>query len=260
MSMRVLFFGNNWVGWQVLQWLKGRGENVIGLVVHPEHRRRYGKEIIEAAGLGAEFIFDGSQLRQSDVLERIRSLRADIGVVALFGYILRQELLDLLPAGCLNVHSALLPYNRGAFPNVWSIVDGTEAGATIHYVDAGIDTGDIVAQRKVDVEPIDTGETLYRRLEEACVSLFAETWPKISAGLASRTPQPPQGGTFHTTKDVEGIDRIELDQTYKARRLIDIIRARTFPPHSGAYFLHNGKKVFLRLELLYEDQIKEEES
>jgi len=253
--MRIIYLGNNWVGWQVLKWFRAQGEEVVALVIHPPERSKYGKEIIESAGLEAERIFCGSRLRSPDVIEAIKVVKPEIGISALFGYVLHREFLNLMPAGCINIHPALLPYNRGAHPNVWSLVDRTPAGVTVHYIDEGVDTGDIIAQRQVAVDPIDTGESLYRKLEENAVGLFKETWPLIRSGRAPRIAQNGAQGTFHNTRDLQRIDEIDLDRSYPARELIDIIRARTFPPYPGVYFSQAGRKVYLRLELLYEEQL-----
>ena len=134
-------------------------------------------------------------------------------------------------------------------------MEGTPAGVTLHYVDAGVDTGDIIAQKKVPVEPVDTGETLYRKLEKECVNLFKEMWPLIRTNRAPRFAQPRDAGSYHRIADVEQIDRIDLDRNYTAKELIDIIRARTFPPFRGAFFEHQGKRIYLRLKLLYEDEL-----
>ena len=115
-------------------------------------------------------------------------------------------------------------------------------------------TGDIIAQQEVPVEPIDTGETLYRKLERASLTLFQETWPLIKAGRAPRIPQNKGVGTYHRTRDVESIDKIQLDQQYKARDLINILRARTFPPYKGAYFEVGGKRVYMYLRLEYGEE------
>jgi len=251
--MRVLFLGNNWVGWQIAGSLKAEGEDIVGAVLHPVGRRQRGEQILSTLALDRGRLIDAGELSQPTARDRIKALRPDIGVSALLGYLVPQPVLDLFPAGCLNIHPALLPYNRGAFPNVWSIIDRTPAGATIHYMDAGIDTGDVVAQREVPVEPVDTGETLYRKLERACVELFRETWPLVRAGAAPRRPQAAGQGSQHRLKDIAAVDEVVLDRTYVARDLIDLLRARTFPPHAGAFFRHEGRKVYLRLHLEYED-------
>jgi methionyl-tRNA formyltransferase len=250
--MRILLFANNWVGWQIAAWLQAQKEEIVGLVLHPRERRKHGPEIIEAAGLDASRILDGSRLDEEAVMATIKAWQPSIGISALFGYILRRKVLDLMPSGCLNVHPAFLPYNRGAFPNVWSIIEGTPAGATIHYIDEGVDTGDLVAQRGVAVEPVDTGETLYRKLEHTCVELFKETWPLIRRHQAPRVPQPP-GGTRHFVREVAQIDEINLDRTYSAREFVNLLRARTFPPYPGAFFRDGQRKVYLQLQFFCDE-------
>jgi methionyl-tRNA formyltransferase len=252
--MRVLLFGNNRIASQVAFCIRDHGDQIVGLVVHPPERRKFGEELVLTAGVPEELIFDGSKLREPTVLSSIASLRADIAVSVLFGYILRAELLRIFPMGCINLHPALLPFNRGANPNVWSIVENTPAGATLHYIDEGVDTGDIIAQQRVEIEPIDTGETLYGKLEQASVQLFQQSWPAVREGRCSRTPQS-SGVAAHKLRDVQQIDEIDLDRTYTGRELVNILRARTFPPFPGAYFRSGDRKVYMRLQLFYEEEL-----
>lgn len=249
--MRILYFGNNWVGWQVLQWLKEQKENIVGVVLHPAHRQRYAQEILDVAQIGADSLFDASRLQERQVLEKIGRQKADVALSILFDDILPSEFLKLFPKGGLNLHPAYLPYNRGQYPNVWSIVERTPAGVTLHEMDAGVDTGKILAQRQVPVEPVDTGESLYRKLEHCSVELFKETWPLFCSGEIRSTSQKGTG-TTHRREDVKRIDEIDLDRFYRARDLIDILRARTFPPYPGAYFVHNEERIYLRLTLVRE--------
>jgi methionyl-tRNA formyltransferase len=172
--------------------------------------------------------------------------------------VVNSDFIRLFPKGCINLHPALLPHNRGRFPNIWSIVSKTPAGVTIHYIDEGIDTGDVIAQKEVPVEVTDTGASLYRRLEIEGLELFKATWPAIQAGTASRSPQAAGSGSYHRARDVESIDEIDLQKSYRAEDLINVIRARTFPPHRGAYFMHEGRKIYLRLELLDESESPKE--
>jgi methionyl-tRNA formyltransferase len=251
--MKILFLGNNRVGWEILAWLKRQGENIVGLVIHPPDKQKYSQEIVEASGLSDAQVFSGQDLRKPEVVAKIAALSPDIGVSILFDYILKSEIIALHPRGIVNLHPSYLPYNRGQYPNVWSIVEKTPAGATLHFIDAGIDTGDIIARRQVPVEPVDTGETLYRKLEKACVALFKHTWPIIRSGSLPPVVVENVGGTYHKTKDIEAIDCIDLDRMYRAGDLIDILRARTFPPYNGAYFWDGGRKAYLRLHLYYDN-------
>jgi methionyl-tRNA formyltransferase len=187
-------------------------------------------------------------LRTADGLAWLEAHAPEWMISVYFGYILRAEALAIPTRGTLNLHAGLLPFNRGVHPNVWSLVEGTAAGVTLHWVDAGVDTGDLAAQCEVPVTPTDTGATLYARLEDAALSLFRNAWPEVENNTLARTPQSP-GGTLHRVSDVEVLDRIDPERTYKARELIDILRARTFPPYKGAYLALGDRKVYLRLEV-----------
>ncbi len=252
--MRIVFFGNNWTGWQVLRYLVDQGEEVVGAVLHAPGARAYEAELLSEAERAGARVFDAATLNTPETLAALTALKPELGVSVLFNHRLEPRLLDLFPRGGVNLHPSLLPYNRGQYPNVWSIIDGTPAGTTLHYMDAEIDTGDIVAQAETPVTPYDTGETLYRRLERASLDLFVRTWPQLRAGTAPRRPQSGRG-TTHRTRDVDAIDRIDLDATYTARELINRLRARTFSPYPGVYFEEKGARVYLRLELLREDEL-----
>lgn len=249
--MRIVCLCNNWLGWQVTQWLLEQGEQLAAVVVHPPERAKYLDEIRTVATGAGAVVIEAAQLKDPQVLRSISDLKLDMGVSILFGYLLRKPFLDLLPKGCINLHPALLPYNRGAYPNVWSIAEGTPAGVSLHYINEGVDSGDLIAQREVPVLLTDTGASLYQKLMHASVQLFKETWPSIRSGTACPTQQEG-AGTFHRVRDVEQIDEIFLDQTYRAEDLLNVIRARTFPPYAGAYFRHQGRKVYLRLQLVEE--------
>ncbi|WP_445147912.1 formyltransferase family protein [Baekduia sp. Peel2402] len=136
---------------------------------------------------------------------------AAASAVVSHGYrrILRADVLDAAPGPVVNLHIALLPYNRGADPTLWSVLEDTPSGVTIHHVDAGVDTGDVIAQRAVLLAGDDTLATAYARLQEAMAALFAETWPAIASGTAPRAPQPPPpSGTVHRVADRAAVEHL----------------------------------------------------
>lgn len=250
--MSVVCFVNNRLGLLAVEALAARGEQIAALVMHPEERRRFGPEIIAAAGVSTDTVVTATQLGERAAIDAIQATGADIGLSVLFGYRLKPEIVGLFPKGCFNLHPALLPYGRGADPNAWAIIDGEPAGTTLHWIDDNIDTGDIVGQRRVPIEPTDTGERLYRRLEEESIILLMESWPAVASGTAARQPQTG-AGSYHRRAQLREAERIDLDATYTGRQLIDRLRALTFPPHPAAYFERDGKRVRVRVELTDEE-------
>lgn len=249
---------NGFVGLEIARWLKAQEYDVAGVVVHPPTNARYADEIVDTLSLNPNSVIFGDTLRQPETVTQLARLECDIAVSVFFGYILAGDLIDVFPKGVVNVHPSYLPYNRGSYPNVWSILERTPAGVSLHYIDEGIDTGAIIARKKVPVDPVDTGATLYRKLEKSCIQLFVNTWPQIVAGTVTPIAQNRDEGTYHRTADVNSVDEIDLDKSYKAKELIDLIRARTFPPYRGAFFRVGGEKVYVRLELIAEDEYKKE--
>lgn len=122
-----------------------------------------------------------------------------------YGYrhILKRDVLSLFNSDSVcrgvNLHISYLPYNRGADPNFWSFIESSPKGVTIHCLDEGIDTGDILAQELVPVHPEDTLRSSYERLQFAMQRLFIQTWPAIERGAPLRIPQGD--GTHHFAKD-----------------------------------------------------------
>ena len=127
---------------------------------------------------------------------------ADHDFLVSYGYrhILRPDVLARFDERAVNLHISYLPWNRGADPNLWSFLDDTPKGVTIHYLDAGVDTGDVIVQRHVEPSPDDTLATSYSRLTEAIEALFREWWPRIRDGRCPRTPQGGPG-TAHRAAD-----------------------------------------------------------
>lgn len=119
-----------------------------------------------------------------------------------YGYrrILRKELLNLFPRRAINLHIAYLPWNRGYDPNFWSFLEGTPKGVSIHYLDEGIDTGDLIVQKEVFFSEDETLQTSYNQLRVVLETLFFKHWASIRCGDCVARKQPA-GGNFHMRKD-----------------------------------------------------------
>jgi len=127
-----------------------------------------------------------------------------------YRYILSEEVIKLFSDTAINLHISYLPWNRGADPNLWSIVDGTPTGVSIHYIDNGVDTGDLLVQKNVHHNVNDTLRTSYDRLKSEVEDLFIENWEEIKSG--SIVSRPQQGmHTLHRKKDKEKISHLLSD-------------------------------------------------
>jgi len=123
-----------------------------------------------------------------------------------YGYthILKEDIINSSKNGIINLHISYLPWNRGAHPNFWSFTDNTKKGVTIHYVDKGIDTGDIIFQKEIefDIEE-DTFEKTYNKLKKEIELLFIDNWKNIITKNYKLTKQDINGGSFHLVKDLD---------------------------------------------------------
>lgn len=128
-------------------------------------------------------------------------LLREIDFIISYGYrfIICKEITDMFKGRAINLHISYLPYNRGADPNLWSVLEDTPSGVTIHCLDGHIDTGNIIAQNRLEFMDDDTLRTSYRRLAESIESLFEYWWPKIRSGEAKSLPQL----TYHRVRDKE---------------------------------------------------------
>ena len=124
----------------------------------------------------------------------------DFAISYTYPYIIRQSTIDILKGKIVNLHTSFLPYNRGSNPNIWSIVDNTPRGVTLHYIDSGIDSGDIIAQTIVPIEDGASLKSSYEQLDLAAKQLFKDSfkfyefWPNMRKKAIG-------SGNFHTDKD-----------------------------------------------------------
>jgi methionyl-tRNA formyltransferase len=191
----VILLANDVPGLDVARYLCARGDQIVRLYLHDPQRRRFGEEIAAATGTAHGAWFTAAALRDPDRVRGLPELEADYVVTVFWAHLLSDEVLSSAGRGTVNFHPALLPHNRGWFPHVHSIVDGSPAGVTLHAMDTGADAGPIWAQRELAVEPWDTAFTLQKRLQAEIVELFRETWPRIVDGTLRPTPQSEAGAS-----------------------------------------------------------------
>jgi methionyl-tRNA formyltransferase len=197
----------------------------------------------------------GDQFRQEEGVSLLREIEPDFLICVHFPYIVPKELLSIPVHGVLNLHPAYLPFNRGWHTPSWAIWDKTQYGATLHFMDEGLDTGDIVAQKGMSVRPDDTADKLYKRIFDLEYDLFKETWPLLMSGKYSRKPQALNRGTEHKKSDLSAIQQINLDERVGAGELIRRLKALTTNNvREAAYFTDNNIKYRIQINVQKEEE------
>lgn len=252
---RIVYMSSGGVlGGEILKWLKATNEDIVALVVASRGRSVSEREEIirdsgmaPISGLAPGDIFLGSDLRRPAFLDRMRQLKPDYILTVLFGHILKKELLDIPTFGGINMHPSLLPHYQGAGGSSWSIMEGTPHGVTVHFMDEGIDTGDIIAQKEIPIDFTDTAASLRTKLEDAGLALVKENWESIKKGTNKRLKQ--SAGSYRARIDLERIQEIALDQMYEAKYLINLLRASTGAMSPAYVRLDDGRKVNISISL-----------
>lgn len=230
--MKVLFYGTPEFALPTLDLLLEQHE-VVGVVTQPDRPKGRGQRVTaspvkrraEAAGLP---VLQPARLRDPEWPARLSELGAEVAVVVAFGQILPKAVLEVPPRGSINVHASLLPRYRGAAPIAWALIRGeTETGITTFLMDEGMDTGPILLQERVPIEPEETAEELAARLSRVAARLLARTL----AELDTLTPIPQGSEQATLAPRLRKEDGI-LDWNEPAQALVNRIRGCT--PWPGA--------------------------
>lgn len=244
-ALRILLCASGGAGLEVARYLAGRDDAELALLAVAGLDAERDAAIAEAAG--APRVLVGDLRRDPAATAEVVAGRFDALVSVYWPFLFTTDVLGAVGL-TVNFHPALLPVNRGWYPHVHSILDGSPCGVTLHAMDGGADTGPIWAQEAVPVEPTDTALEVHARCAARIVDLFRRTWPRIAAGEVAPTPQDEAGAVYHTRREVDALDRIDPDAPTTARALVDLLRARSFGERGFAY-LDGDEPVYLHLRL-----------
>ena len=245
MKIPVVFMGSPDFALPTLKMLAEQYQ-VQGVVTQPDRPSGRGKKMtspvikLEAERLGLPVI-QPPKLREPGVLEILKSWSPEVIIVAAFGQILRQDVLDLPKMGCVNVHASLLPRWRGAAPIQAAILAGdSQTGITIMRMDAGLDSGPILSQAGIPITPQDTAGTMSDKLSDLGAKLLQETLPGY---LAGRMVPRVQDESLVTKAPMLERAQGEIDFTQSAEYLARLVRA--YHPWPGSFTTWQGETLKL---------------
>ena len=226
--MRVVFMGTPDFGAAVLRRLVEDGWQIAAAYTQPDKPKNRGmklaptpvKEFAVKAGIP---VYQPESCRSEAVLEQLRGLEPDVIVVAAYGKLLPQALLDIPRVAIINVHSSILPQYRGAAPINWAVLNGDgETGVTIQYMAAELDTGDILLVKTTPIGPEEDAGELYGRLAELGGEAASEALARLRDGTAGRTPQVY--GPQYQYASLLSREMSPMDWSRPARDLVNQVR------------------------------------
>jgi methionyl-tRNA formyltransferase len=242
--MRIVFIGTGEIGVPALRALLKSEHQVVGVVTQPD--KPVGRaQSIEPPPIKKILttiqmpLLQPARIKDRQATEQIRALKPDVIVVMAYAQILPRGVLEIPKIACLNLHASLLPRWRGAAPIQAAIAAGdSKTGITIMYMDEGLDTGDVLLQRTIDILPSDTGGSLHDRLASLAPEALLESLDLLAKERAPRTPQDNRFATYAPKlRREEG----KIDWSASAEAIERRIRA--FNPWPGAFIKFDGRNL-----------------
>src|SRR6266446_9894933 len=242
--MRVVFIGTGEIGLPTLRALQKSEHQLAGVVTPPDkpagrHQKITPPPIRAAVSSSKMPILQPARIKDRQAIEQIRALQPDVIVVIAYGQILPRAVLEIPTIACLNLHASLLPRWRGAAPIQAAIVAGDrETGITVMYMNEGLDTGDILLQRRIEIRPEETGGSLHDRLAEIAPEALLESLRLLAAGNAARIPQDNTQASYAAKLKRE---HGQINWSESAEAIERKIRA--FNPWPGAFMKLNDQNL-----------------
>lgn len=258
--MRILFMGTPDFALESLKALYEAKYDIIGVVTNVDKPKGRGMKMVAspvkeyAIEKKLQFYQPVKVRNNPEFLEEVKKLNPDLICVVAYGKILPQELLDIPKYGCVNVHGSLLPEYRGAAPIQWAVLNGDKkTGVTTMFMNAGMDTGDMILKEEVEIGDDETTGELWDRLKMIGANLLIKTVKEIENGTATRTKQPEEG----TMAPMLSKEMAKIDWENKtAQEIKNLVRGLN--PIMGAYTFLDGKKIkFWKVQTLTENELLE---
>lgn len=216
--------------------------DVIAVVTQPDKPRGRGQKLtpspVKAFAAQHDIpVYQPEKIKTDEFTAQLEAMKPDLMVVVAFGQILSQRILDIPPYGCINVHASLLPRYRGAAPMQWCVINGEqETGVTTMFMDAGLDTGDMLRRATLPIGENTTLAEVHDGLMALGADVLGETLEALSDGTLTRTPQPKESNYAPMLTKETG----RIDWTQPAQAIHNLVRGLDSWP--GAYTFLAGKK------------------
>ncbi len=242
--MKIVFMGTPDFAVPSLEMLVNEGYEVVAAVTQPDKPKGRGNKLTappvkEFALLHGINVLQPEKIKTPEFIEQIRALNPDLLITAAYGKILSKDLLEVPTKGCINVHGSLLPAYRGAAPINWAVINGEKkTGITTMFTDVGLDTGDMLLKKELEINPDMTVGELHDKMAVLGAEVLKETLIELKKGTLKRIPQQDSESTYAPMMNKE-LGLIDWNKT--AQQVHNLVRGTD--PWPGAYTFLNGNRM-----------------
>ena len=244
LKMKIVFMGTPDFAVGALKALMEAGHEIVAVVTQPDKCKGRSDKLtfspVKECALAHDIpVLQPERIKREESVEELKKYPADVFVVAAFGQILSRQILLMPKYGCLNIHASLLPKYRGSSPIQWTVINGEkETGVTIMQMNEGLDTGDILYQKKLTLSPKETGESLFLKLSVLGAEAIVEALPLLEAGKLTPIPQKEEDAT-RTVMLNKAMGKIDWNKS--AAEIERLVRGLNSWP--SAYTYMDGKQL-----------------
>ena len=245
--MKIIYMGTPDFAVEPLEAIINAGHEVTAVVTQPDKQKGRGKEVqmtpVKECALARNIpVLQPVKIKEPQAIEELRKYPADIIVVAAFGQLLSEEILNMPRFGCVNIHASLLPKYRGAAPIQWAVINGEKtSGVTIQQMAKGLDTGDMLIKREVELDAKETGASLFDKLMHVGAELIVELLPLIEQGKIIPEKQD-EAQASHVTRLTKEMGNIDFSKA--AVSIERLIRGLNSWPSAYTYFNRKALKIW----------------
>lgn len=243
--MKIVYMGTPDFAVPPLAALVEAGYKVEAVVTQPDKPKGRGKTLLptpvkEEAMKHGISVYQPKRVREPEFIQTLRDIAPDVIIVAAFGQIIPEEILNMPEFGCINIHASLLPKYRGAAPIQQAVINGDkEAGITIMQMGTGLDTGDMISQAAITLAEDETGGSLFDRLAELGAELLVKTLPSVFDRTAVYQPQPEESPTPYAGMITKQMGLLDF---HKSAEVLERL-VRGMNPWPSAYTFLDGKSL-----------------
>lgn len=251
--LNIIILADHNIGYNIVDYILGiDNHNVLGVFTNKKSGKEWWNNIGELKSKYSYIKFLTYENETTFVEEIKQNKEIDLILLLSWRHLMSEEVFNIPQLGVVNLHYSLLPKYRGTYPNCWAIIEGEKhTGVTFHWIDKGIDSGNIIAQSEIKIDRSDTSKSLLSKLDQLALLVFKDIWHKVNEWKKESYAQPKSNRIYYSNVFVK-TNEIDINRSMKIEAFINLLRGKSFyPEYKNTYFLDpdDNKKVFINIIL-----------